>query len=123
VQGEMVQRFQANRLQLTIKKGSVKIYFDQIIKSANGHLIASKVHPISNNELQKISDTVMSTITETVKTSQIQPKKVTIDILHSKFRHTNKAHTKAIATICVCQWSGSWMVCNTCALEESKQIS
>ena len=46
-------------LELIIKKGPLKIIFDQVIKSANGHLLAIKANPIPKDEVYKISDTVM----------------------------------------------------------------
>ena len=111
-------------LQLTIKKGSVKIIFDQVIKSQNGHLLAIKALPIQNKGLQEIKDTVLPTISNTVETSTIQqprPNKVNINILHSWFGHANEAYTKATATSYGWQWTGTWEVCEFCALAKSKQ--
>jgi hypothetical protein len=57
-------------LQLIIKKGLLKIIFYQVIKSANSCLLVIKALPIPKNKMYKISDTVMPTMTETIKASK-----------------------------------------------------
>ena len=59
-------------LEPTIKKGSLKIIFDQVIKSANGHLLAIKALQMLNIELYKTQEAVIPTITKSVKTSKNQ---------------------------------------------------
>ena len=47
--------------------------------------------------MYKISDTVMPTITETVKASKtLQEKKVNINMLYSMLGHANEAYTKKL---------------------------
>jgi hypothetical protein len=54
-------------LELIIRKCLLKINFYQVIKSANGHLLAIKALPIFNIELYKTQDAVMPTRTKTVE--------------------------------------------------------
>ena len=111
-------------LELTIKKGSFKIIFDQVIKSAYGHLLAIKALPISKNDNQKLFDTVMTTTTKTLDTSKNQEvKKVNINMLHSWLGHASEAYTKATARSYGWKWTGHWVVCEFCALAKSKQKS
>ena len=48
------------------QEGLMEIMFDKVIKSANNHLHTIKAFPILITEHQKISDTIMPTITKTV---------------------------------------------------------
>jgi ribosomal protein S3AE len=64
-----------------VRKGALKIIYNQDITSANGHLLAIKALLISSKEFQNIPVTVMLTITDIVETSKIQQqKKVNINI-------------------------------------------
>jgi hypothetical protein len=97
----------SNGLHLTINKGSCKITFDQVIKSANGHLLGIKTQPIKN-------DTAMAVMAK-------KARQIDINILHSRLGHANEAYTKATALSHGWKCTGRWIVCEYCALGKSKQ--